>query len=114
MLVYLNVGGWYFVTRRTTMCNTPFFDALTRPSSDDDEGEPHQEVFLDRDPTHFRYVLNWLRGVSLLPSHSQALEELWWEADYYGMIDLRTAIECHHSVAAKTKTKKAKSASVSP
>ena len=85
--VYLNVGGVYFVTRRTTLINSnSFFAGAVRVHSD------CCELFVDRDPTHFRYILNWIRGVRHLPEDASVLDELLWEADYYCIPDMCAAI----------------------
>jgi hypothetical protein len=87
-VLYLNVGGVYYATHRSTLANSSstFFSALARAHPDD------TEVFVDRDPSLFRHVLNWLRGVRHLPEDDMALRELEWEADYYCMRDLSDAI----------------------
>ena len=51
-----------------------------------------QELFVDRDPTYFRYLLNWMRGVRYVPEDETILQELVWEADYYCVHDLRDYI----------------------
>lgn len=58
-------------------------------ASIDQEG---MEVFVDRDPTHFRYILNWLRGVQCLPEDDQTLSELMCEADFYALDDMVASI----------------------
>ena len=84
-LVYLNIGGVYFCTRRSTLLRSnSFFSGLARSSE--------TELFVDRDPTHFRHVLNWMRGVRYLPEDDTVLRELTWEADYYCLQDMRDAI----------------------
>lgn len=54
-------------------------------------------VFIDRDGTHFRYVLNYLRdgGVNMdcLPRDRQLLRELKKEATYYQLHGLLQQIE---------------------
>ena len=85
-IVCVNVGGGVFVTSASTLNNSPFFDALLRNSSDS------HEVFVDRDPSHFRHILNWLRGVRWLPDDDSILRELSWEADYYCMSDMHEFI----------------------
>ncbi len=55
--VKLNVGGTFFQTTRATLqlllanCKDP----LPSTSSED------ESLFIDRDPTHFRYILNYVR-----------------------------------------------------
>ena len=87
--IWLNVGGVYFVTTRTTLeRGDTFFRALVKE-------EQTVEYFVDRDPTHFRYVLNWLRGSNNLPDDLATLQELHDEARFYCMFDLVDAI-CTH------------------
>lgn len=41
-------------------------------------------IFIDRDPTHFGLILNYLRdGVCILPADSQGLQEVLQEAEFY-------------------------------
>lgn len=51
-----------------------------------------EEYFVDRDPTHFRYVLNWLRGSRVLPEEAGVLQELLVEAEFYSLSDMADAI----------------------
>lgn len=81
-IVYLNVGGCPFTTRRDTL-QMGFFLGLVQTITEDGV-----EVFVDRDPTHFRYILNWLRGSRCLPEDDQTLSELMWEADFYALDDM--------------------------
>lgn len=94
-VVHVSVGGVYFTTRRSTLADSSsFFSRLL-------SGQPDaHEVFVDRDPAHFRHILNWMRGVRFLPEEDVVLRELAWEADYYGLTDMREAItraKTHHS-----------------
>lgn len=87
-IVKLNVGGTLFLTASSTLLNCPHeeqptyfsqaFGAVTLPV--DDGGA----YFIDRDPTYFRHILNWLRTATCLQlsSESQHLE-LIAEAEYY-------------------------------
>lgn len=84
-VVYLNVGGVYYCTRRSTLLRSDtFFAGLAR--------NHETELFVDRDPTHFRHILNWLRGVRYLPEDDTQLKELACEAEFYAMVDMRDAI----------------------
>lgn len=85
-IVYLNVGGCSFTTRRDTL-RQGFFSGLVESIMEDG-----MEVFVDRDPTHFRYILNWLRGSKCLPEDDQTLTELMWEADFYALDDMVASI----------------------
>ena len=86
MNVCLNVGGCVFHTSRGTLTGTDtFFSGLVAHASED-------LLFIDRDPTHFRHVLNWLRGVRYLPDDDGILTELMFEADFYCMPDMVSSI----------------------
>lgn len=81
-VVTLNVGGQHFETRRQTLEGSEsYFAALLRSelrSEEDDE-----VLFVDRDPTHFRHVLNYLRGSATFPAQPHELQQLAAEADFY-------------------------------
>jgi len=71
--VRLNVGGLGFETTRRTLLgmrntHSPFFTALLMHA----QGKEGEEIFIDRDGTYFRLVLNHLRGQDV----SQDLVEL--------------------------------------
>ncbi|KAH7726365.1 Protein F18A11.5 b [Aphelenchoides avenae] len=75
--VVFNVGGRRFETTEQTLL-------------DEREADPPvAEVFIDRDPSHFESVLNFLRNGHLPPNASEAtiicLEK---EAQYYGLSEL--------------------------
>ena len=83
--IKLNVGGQHFTTSLQTltkdtgsMLHAMFsgrFD--TKPAEDG-------SYFIDRDGTHFRYILNYLRtGRLLLPKDELIREELLEEAEFY-------------------------------
>ena len=91
-VVYLNVGGVYFATRASTLRESnSFFSAALESNGD------HAELFVDRDPTHFRHILNWLRGSRVLPEDDAILQELRVEADYYGLTAMVGAIQRTHN-----------------
>lgn len=86
--IILNVGGVRFPTLKGTLMDTNTFFSAYVNNTDVET----QEIFVDRDPTHFRYILNWLRGVRYLPQEDSVLKELAWEADYYCIDDMSAAI----------------------
>ncbi|KAL9648287.1 hypothetical protein ABK040_001704 [Willaertia magna] len=105
-IVTLNIGGTKFQTTSQTLTNNgPHFfsnliddrfssfenTAVTTNNNTNSDTEI-KEYFIDRDPTHFRYILNYLRngGTCQLPSNSDILKELLEEACFYqieGLID---------------------------
>lgn len=86
-VIHLNVGGVYFATRADTLENSDsFFSGIVRSNPN------VTELFVDRDPTHFRHILNWIRGVRHLPDDDSTLNELSWEADYYCLDQMRESI----------------------
>ena len=88
--VYLNVGGVFYLTSRETLEKQDnYFRALSISNKDI---EQDSAIFIDRDPSNFRYVLNWLRGVKTLPDDKYFLYELLYEADYYCMEDMKEFI----------------------
>lgn len=89
--ILLCVGNHRFrTTHETLSANTGFFSNICRYL------KPKQtRVFIDRDGTHFRHVLNYLRGAVSLPTSEATLRELLFEADYYGLDGLMAAIQSH-------------------
>ena len=88
MLWTLNVGGTLFQTSKSTLSSCRYFACLM-----DSHNEDESYIFIDRDGTHFRYVLNWLRGSQVLPWERHALDELYVEADFYGLTEMMTSIQ---------------------
>ncbi|KAH8337243.1 hypothetical protein KR059_004199 [Drosophila kikkawai] len=87
-LVNLNVGGQRFSTSRQTLTWIPdtFFTALLsgRISSLRDE---HNAIFIDRDPTLFSVILNYLRTKDIDIKNCE-IRALRHEAEYYGITPL--------------------------
>ena len=83
----LDVGGTIFHTTYTTLSRergsmlARMFGGEFRPAA-----EESGNYFIDRDGTHFRYILNYLRdGTVELPQDEQLHKELLIEATYYGL-----------------------------
>ncbi|VFV32773.1 btb poz domain-containing protein kctd5 [Lynx pardinus] len=84
--VRLNVGGTYFLTTRQTLCRDPksFLYRLCQADPDLDSDKDETGAYLiDRDPTYFGPVLNYLRHGKLVINKDLAEEgELgtgaWW------------------------------------
>ena len=88
----LDIGGTLFRTTPFTLLSTPisFFSALLSSPS----FTPHPPPFIDRDPYHFRLILNFLRGAGPPRGLSHAhLMEVRTEADFYHLTDLVTALD---------------------
>ena len=84
-IVKLNVGGHYFTTSRQTLTRDPN-SMLAAMFTGKFEMEPRGDgaFFIDRDGTHFRFILNYLRtGKLTSPEGEAALKELQEEAEFY-------------------------------
>lgn len=87
--IMLSVGGTYFETTSTTLrAKDSFFCGLCESNRN-----PEDIIFIDRDPKHFRYILNYLRGSDVLPEDILDLNELIVEADFYSLNDLCDSIK---------------------
>ena len=90
--VNLNVGGQHFTTSLQTLTKDPN-SMLAAMFSGKFEMKPSKDgsFFIDRDGTHFRFILNFLRtGKLTLPKGATFTEELEEEAEFYqiqGLID---------------------------
>ena len=83
--VKLNVGGHYFTISLQTLTKDPN-SMLAAMFSGKFEMKPSEDgaFFIDRDGTHFRFILNYLRtGKLTLPDGETSLKEFAEEADFY-------------------------------
>ena len=83
--VKLNVGGHYFTTSLQTLTKDPN-SMLAAMFSGKFEMKPSEDgaFFIDRDGTHFRFILNYLRtGKLTLPDGETSLKEFAEEAEFY-------------------------------
>ena len=95
--VHLNVGGQRFTTSLQTLRRESYSMLGTMFSGrhkllQDADGS----YFVDRDGTHFRHVLNYLRDgfrAEMLPQDEVCLREIQNEADYYQLEGLVAGIE---------------------
>ena len=94
----LNIGGIRFTTSLTTLTNVQdsYFVHLfcgTHIPKPCEDGS----YFFDRDGTHFRYILNYLRNgpntITSIPNDETILHELLGEAKYYRLSELETLIQ---------------------
>ena len=90
--VKLNVGGHHFTTSVQTITKDPD-SMLAAMFSGKFEMKPSEDgtFFIDRDGTHFRFILNYLRnGELILPEGATCHKELEAEAKFYqiqGILD---------------------------
>ena len=90
--IKLNVGGHHFTTSLQTLTKDPN-SMLAAMFSGKFEMKPSEDgaFFIDRDGTHFRFILNYLRnGELILPEGATFLKELEAEAKFYliqGIVD---------------------------
>ncbi|MED6278670.1 SH3KBP1-binding protein 1 [Characodon lateralis] len=87
-IIHLNVGGKRFSTSRQTLTWVPdsFFSSLLSgriSTLKDDDGA----IFIDRDPSLFAPILNFLRSKELYP-RSINVHMLMHEAEFYGITPL--------------------------
>ena len=89
----LDVGGQLFTTSKLTLCkdSNSMLAAMFSGRHELTPG-PDGSYFIDRDGTHFRYILNFLRDGEIkdgtLPDSESLWRELLAEADYYQLSDL--------------------------
>jgi len=89
--VKLNVGGKLFLTTKTTLTKEPdsFLARLARedpdlPSDKDEQGA----YMIDRDPSYFSPILNYLRHGKLIVDDDLAMEGVLAEAEFYSVKSL--------------------------
>ncbi|XP_033096284.1 BTB/POZ domain-containing protein KCTD5-like [Anneissia japonica] len=89
--VKLNVGGTYFLTTRTTLCRDPrsFLARLCQEDPDLKSDKDESGAYLiDRDPTYFGPILNYLRHGKLVINKDLADEGVLEEAEFYNVTSL--------------------------
>ena len=85
-MVVLNVGGTRFETTKQTLCTYP--DSMLAKMMDPNSlFFQDDEAFIDRDPTCFASILNYLRMGSIAVAHenNKYRELLALEAEFYGL-----------------------------
>ena len=94
--VLLNIGGTRFETSESTLKQDPeslFFLLFSKDTPNRDN------YFIDRDPAHFRLILNYLRCGCSLPSESVLPRELRYllevksECEFYNLQGLKDIVE---------------------
>eukprot|EP01132_Coremiostelium_polycephalum_P006616 gene6616-8187_t len=87
--IILDIGGMKFSTTLATLRSEPgsYFERMFREGGylTHEEGSLNT-FFIDRDGTHFRYILNHLRGIMVdLPTDPVFRKELYHEVVYFGI-----------------------------
>ncbi|RUS22000.1 BTB/POZ protein [Endogone sp. FLAS-F59071] len=105
-IVNLNIGGTCLTTTRTTLLSIPntFFHGLLDLSYTPQT--VNGAIFIDRDPTPFKYILENLRhhGELSLPTDTTLWEDIEREADFYGVTFIRppTCTNCDQVFSPQT------------
>ncbi|KAK0044526.1 hypothetical protein Bpfe_026026 [Biomphalaria pfeifferi] len=96
--IKLDIGGNLFTTSLLTLTKDPnsMFAAMFS-GRHDLKTEPDGSFFIDRDGTHFRYVLNYLRDGCIregtLPPSDTTWRELLTEAEFYQLDELASFLK---------------------
>ncbi|EGC38093.1 hypothetical protein DICPUDRAFT_46038 [Dictyostelium purpureum] len=105
--IVLNIGGVEYYTTRGTLTNEKesYFDILFSGNYNINlikkENKP-DTLFIDRDGSHFRYILNYLRGdINNLPKCPIIRGELFVEADFYCLQGLKQILYPYHFYQSK-------------
>ena len=86
--ILLNIGGTKFHATRATLDKCPYFNRkLDRSARTHFESDG--SIFIDRDGTHFRHILNYLRDGEV-PNHLTPadVDQLIREAKFYEMPEM--------------------------
>ena len=87
--ILLNIGGTRFHTTRASLERSEFFGALLDHNH---RSKTHFEsdgsIFIDRDGTHFRHILNYLRDKTVPDLSLSERKQLLVEARYYKITGL--------------------------
>lgn len=101
-VIKLNVGGTPFSTSTVTLLKAPSESILHAIGSQlaSHLYQPDGSIFIDRDPSHFRIILNFLRDGNrvALPLEHRQRSELAVEADFYGLNSLSELISKENAI----------------
>jgi hypothetical protein len=95
--ILLNIGGTRFHVTRNTLQQSTYFSTLL-----DRESKTHFEsdgsIFIDRDGTHFRHILNYLRDKTVPELYPPERKQLLVEARFYDITGLVRELASKSSV----------------
>ncbi|EFP09802.1 hypothetical protein CRE_21299 [Caenorhabditis remanei] len=90
--IQLDVGGTKFKTSKSTLTRFDGFFKTMLETSVPVELDPSGHIFIDRDPTHFQVILNYMRDDDVdLPDSEDAVKRISREANFYllhGLMEL--------------------------
>ena len=97
-MVRLNVGGQIYCTTLSTLRSEETMLSAMFSGRFDVRKDADGAVFIDRDGTHFRHILNYLRGAGLhLGKDVRLHQALLDEADFYGVHGLQEMLRAELS-----------------
>ena len=106
--ILLNIGGTKFHAARATLVKCPYFSRVLDRSART-HFESDGSIFIDRDGTHFRHILNYLRD-GQVPNHLTLadVDQLIREAKFYEMpeIVLQLRSSMNSGMGARSRVKK--------
>ena len=98
-IIQLNVGGVQYTTTRFTLCRFPDSMGAMFSGRHDCKVDDSGRVFIDRDGSMFKHILNFLRsGRLLLPNDFSDFALLAIEADFYQIQTLIHELETKKDV----------------
>ncbi len=95
-IVELNVGGTIYSTSRTTLASYPnsMLACMVSQGALPTALDSMNRIFIDRDGSLFRYILNFLRDKHLsLPTDFTEYSQLYSEADFYQILPIMRQLE---------------------
>ncbi|XP_045200360.1 uncharacterized protein LOC123554344 [Mercenaria mercenaria] len=95
--IQLNVGGTAFQTSKVTLLNSGYSVLSEMMQQNSPVQIQNKCIFIDRDPKHFRFILNFLRNKceipqEIYPTERLVLQELLLEAKFYNIEKLITEL----------------------
>ncbi|XP_060577094.1 myb-like protein X [Ruditapes philippinarum] len=91
--IQLNIGGTIFYTSKITLLNSPYSILHQMTQENSPVNIQKNCIFIDRDPCHFRFILNYLRNechipTTLFPSNPTTIQEILLDAKFYNIKEL--------------------------